>query len=83
MQLVWTPRTTSLKRTRPGDSPQNPSQSKKTKKEGGYVCPICSEIIIQPLRVRVMMLFTVRACAVPGCRHCAGLPKSVFVSLEN
>ena len=39
--------TTSLKRTRPGDSPQNLSQSKKTKKRCECVCPICLEVILE------------------------------------
>ena len=79
--------TTSLKLTRPGDSPQNPSQSKKIKKKGGcaYNCPICSEVIIEPTKSKKGhdAIYCEGLCSSWLHRHCAGLPKSVFVSLEK
>jgi len=77
--------TTSLKRTRPGGSPQNQSQAKKTKKKGGCICPICLEVILEPSKSKKGhdAIYCEGLCSSWLHRHCAGLPKSVFISLEK
>ena len=75
--------TSSLKRNRPGDSPQYSSQPKKTKKKGGCICPICLEVIQDSSKSKKGhdSIFCEGQCNSWLHRGCAGLPKSVFTSL--
>ena len=77
--------TSSLKRNRPGDSPQNISQPKKTKKKCGCTCPICLEVIQEASKSKKGhdAIFCEGQCNSCLHRSCAGLPKSVFTSLQN
>ena len=77
--------TSSLKRSRPGDSPQNLSQPKKTKKKGGCICPICLEVIQDSSKNKKGhdAIFCEGLCNSWLHRGCAGLPKSVFTSLVD
>ena len=77
--------TSSLKRIRPGDSPQNLSQPKKTKKKGGCTCPICLEVIQDASKSKKGhdAIYCEGQCNSWLHRGCAGLPKSVFTSLQN
>jgi len=77
--------TTSLKCTRPGDSPQHPSQSKKTKKKGGCVCPICLEVILEATKGKKGhdAIYCKGLCSSWLHRHCAGLSKAAFANLEK
>ena len=77
--------TSSLKHSRPGDSPQNLSQLKKSKKKGGCVCPICLEVIQDSTKSKKGQdaIYCEGQCNSWLHRGCAGLPKSVFSNLQN
>jgi len=65
--------------------PQNLSQPKKTKKKGGCTCPICLEVIQDASKGKKDhdAIYCEGQCNSWLHRGCAGLPKSVFTSLQN
>ena len=76
--------TASLKHTRSGDSPPNPSQLKRTFKRWVFV-QFCLEVILEATKSKKGhdAIYCKGLCSSWLHRHCAGLPKYEFAILEK